>query len=165
MPATNYLKPENVALEKDAHNNVWLKVRSDGDWERIGPVRAKLAFPLTDPGHYVTFEAEGEGTVGTLEDYRRLDPDSLWILTETIEKQYFIPRIVAIEDIQEENHIMYWKVRTERGPRSFEVTRRNDIRWLDDRHIVIRDADGNKYEIKDYHELDKKSRAILEAEV
>jgi len=163
MQAPRMLNPDDVKLERDVQQSMHLRV---GRNEHYSPVKLKLAFPLTDPEHYIIFEDEDGGFIAILEDYSNLDSQSRQIVEEELEKSYFIPKIVRICDIDEEFRIMHWRVETERGVRSFEVkSRRRDIRWLDDRHVIIRDADGDKYEIPDYYQLDSQSKELFELEV
>src|ERR1051326_4018125 len=49
-----------------------------------------------------------------------------------------------------------------RGPRVFEVRSREDLRWLHPGHLIVRDVDGNRYEIKRFDDLDSTSRLKIE---
>ena len=58
-----------------------------------------------------------------------------------------------------------WQVETDRGPRTFEIrSSRRDMRVLSAGRILIRDADGNLYEVPDYRQLDPQSRALVETQ-
>lgn len=133
---------------------------------REGPVTVKRAFPLTHPNEYIIVSDESGEFVGMIKDYKGLDPKSLQLVEEGLEESYFLPRITKIESIDDQFRVMIWTVQTDRGPRRFEVTsRRRDIRWLNDNHVVIQDVDGNRYEIDNLQELDAQSRDMLEMEV
>jgi hypothetical protein len=58
--------------------------------------------------------------------------------------------------------IQRWEVETDRGPRVFEVRSREDLRWLHPGHLIVRDIDGNRYEIKRFDDLDSASRIKIE---
>jgi len=49
--------------------------------------------------------------------------------------------------------------------RIWEVASRDDIRTLADGQVLLRDADGNRYRIPNYHRLDAKSRKLLEPQL
>lgn len=73
-----------------------------------------------------------------------------------------ITKIVAID---EEYGVTRWKVETDRGPRTFDVATRHDVRPVGPNRYLIRDVDGNRYEIPNTAQLDAASRALLDFEV
>ncbi len=156
------LDARTIRFVRDHQQRLFLET----PWGREGPVRVKRPFPLTDPTGYVVVSDEAGNFVGLIKEYRRLDPDSLAILEEALDESYFLPRITKIDRIDDQYRVMIWHVQTDRGPRRFEVvSRRRDIRWLSDHHVVIQDVDGNRYEIPDLDQLDRKSRDLIEMEV
>ena len=42
---------------------------------------------------------------------------------------------------------------------------KEDIRRLTGGRVIIKDADGNRYEIKDYRKLDQKSASLIDSEI
>ena len=65
-----------------------------------------------------------------------------------------------------ENHgIMKFDVDTDKGQREFETRYKEDIRKLPAGRVIIKDADGNRYEIKDYMKLDKRSISLIDTEI
>lgn len=154
--------PKTVRFWRDS----WQQVFMENGNGKEGPVRVKRAFPLTDPDRFIIITDVQGKFIGMLDDYRNLDKDSAAVLKEELEQDYFLPQIIKIYSIRDEYRVMNWFVETDRGPRRFEVkSRRQDIRWLSDDHVVIQDADGNKYEIKKLSELDRESQQLLEIEV
>jgi len=54
------------------------------------------------------------------------------------------------------------RVETDRGEFSFDVkSRNNDIKHLYDGRVLIRDSSDNRYEIRDFRKLDKKSQQVF----
>lgn len=156
------ISPQKVRFIRDADQKLYME-SAEG---REGPLTVKWAFPLTRPEKYVVVSSERGAFVGLIKNYKKLDPDSLAVVEEGLEESYFLPRITRIHEIEDRFRIMIWTVETDRGPRRFEVrSRRRDIRWLSDRHVVIQDVDGNRYEIEDLNALDAHSRDLLEMEV
>ena len=95
-----------------------------------------------------------------------LDAESGGVLAAELERTYFRPEITAVHAITEQYHVPTWQVDTDRGPRRFEIrSSRRDIRIMPHCRILIRDADGNHYEIPDYRRLDQASRALVENQV
>lgn len=156
------IHPQEVRFFRGADQKLYMESPKGTE----GPLTVKWAFPLTRPDKYVVVSDEKGAFVGLLKNYRKLAPDSLAVVKEGLEESYFLPRITRIREIEDRFRIMVWTVDTDRGPRRFEVrSRRRDIRWLSDRHVVIQDVDGNRYEIEDLNALDAKSRDLLEMEV
>jgi hypothetical protein len=86
-------------------------------------------------------------------------------LAEELEKSYFIPQIKRITNLEEKYAISHWEVETNKGIHTFSVQNREEIRLLSSGRVIIKDSDGNRYEIPDYRKLDSKSLAFLETEL
>ena len=154
--------PEQTRFWKDS----WQHLHMEANNEVWGPIRVKWAFPLTAPQEMVIIEDVEGGFLGIMKQYGKMDATSLRILEAELELEYYLPRILRIYEIKDQLSLLTWRVETDRGPRQFEVrNRRADIRWFSDTHVVIQDADGNKYEIPDLSSLDVASRQKVEMEV
>ena len=105
-----------------------------------------------------------EGTeIGLLDDVRGLDPDSQRIIRDELERSYFMPRITDVLDVREELNVVIWEVETNRGPRKFEVRHvRQNIRRMGRRRLVIKDVDGNRYEIRDWIKLPPLAQKLIQ---
>ncbi len=124
--------------------------------------RVASAFPLSARlQRVVFFDGQGE-EIGCLKNPSRLDGASLRLLREELDKAYFMPRITAIMEIDDYLDIEFWRVETNRGERTFEVRQpRRHIRTIGPQRMVVKDVDGNRYEIRDWSRLDRKSLAWL----
>jgi len=132
----------------------------------LGPVVVKRPFPLKGPRELIVVSSVEGKFLGLIKDYRRLDPGSVALVESHLDRQHYMPEIVGIKSIGEEGGVWIWKTITDRGERDFVVrSRRRDVTWLSDHHLVVRDADGNKYEIRDFRKLDENSRDKSELEV
>jgi len=94
-----------------------------------------------------------------------LNAEDKELLQEKLEKAYFIPIIKKVKDIQYDFRKPIWYVETDRGDMSFEVRSRRDANYISSNRVVIKDANGNKYEINDYNALDAESKEMIEREV
>lgn len=156
------LEPDRVRLSVDAFGDLCLELDGDGDQRTVRPA---LAFPLTAPVDFVVL-GDDEGEIGAIRKLEELDDASRRVLEAALEEAYFVPVITRVEAIQVEFRIPRWEVETDRGVRSFEISSmRSDIRQLGNGRILIRDADGNRYEIPDRHKLDAASRALVDAQL
>jgi len=139
-----------------------------GDLEpgEMAPVDVKAArlFPLTNPTQYIVLsDAEGSELM-TIRDIGELDMDSGDALRAELDRTYFMPRIKHIHSLRESMGILQWSVETDKGPREFEVRSRDDIRFLRHRRlqIIIKDMDGNRFEIWDASRMDPRSRSLMD---
>jgi len=149
----------SVSFRRDPRGHVVL-VR-DGVEQRVGAVLS--TFPLTAPGRIVAVRDENGDEIGLLDDAQRLDPESRRIVAQEVDRSYFMPRITNVLDVREELNVVTWEVETDRGPRTFEVRHvLRSIRRLGRRRIVIKDVDGNRYEIRDWLSLPAPARELIQ---
>ncbi len=158
--SVNILDPKKIRICRDESGR--LRMIFD-DSEKIRIKRVVRAFPLTMPWRYIILIDECGREIGLLRDIRGLDESSMKVLKDELEKVYFIPRIVKIHQIKEEFGVLIWDTETDKGRRRFEVTSRRDVKKIGKRRIIVRDADGNLYDIPDYANLDQKSIILLES--
>ncbi|MSS70134.1 MAG: DUF1854 domain-containing protein [Candidatus Latescibacteria bacterium] len=161
----NILDPKRLRLFIDEFEDLTLDMEGQGIFKPVTPTRA---FPITDRERFIILKDKEGKEIGTLLNLSDLDAKSRAALTAELERVYFTPRIVFVHNIEEEFHIPKWDVETDRGPRTFEIRsgRHNqDVRNLGSGRILIRDADGNQYEIPDYRKLDPISRALVEGQI
>ena len=162
----NILDPKKVRIYRDEFNRLKLKIEGDGEYPEV---KAVMGFPLSNPDNFVSFielkDGKKDKEIGIVEDVRKLDSKSRKLLREELKRAYFMPRITKINRLKELHGIMKFDVETDKGPREFETRYREDIRRLSGGYIVIRDADGNRYEIKDYTKLDQRSITLIDSEI
>ena len=114
--------------------------------------------PLSNPQQYISLAADEDTEIGILVDPTELDPDSLKILNEELDKRYFTPKIKKIYRVKEQFGIHEWEVDTERGHATFLVRGLNqNIKQVPPARLFITDVRGNRYDIPDYRELDSQS--------
>ena len=125
-------------------------------------VRLRRAFPWTMPGRLVSVrDAEGKELL-LIDSLEQLDAGRRTTIESALADASFVPRIVAVEDVDVRFGYQQWKVRTDRGPAEFRVQEREDIRFLPDGRFRIKDADGTVYEMVSLADLDETSRRAVE---
>ena len=153
------IKAPDVRFARNAEGRVIL--RRGGERLVVGNVLS--AFPLTRPGRMVSIRDEQGEEVGVLDDVHALDPESRHILLDELERSYFMPRITDIVAVKEDLGVVSWEVETNRGPRTFDVRRvRQNVRRMGLRRLVIKDVDGNRYEIRDWQELPSAAQRLIQ---
>lgn len=162
MEELTSLDPKTTRLYVNEFEELCLKV---GDGEPMRPLRAYRGFPVTAVDDFISLKDADEEEVALVRRVSDLDRDSRRVLEAELERSYFTATITKVEAIDEEYHIPTWTVTTDRGPRRFELrSSRRDVRVLGWR-VLIRDADGNRYEIPDLGQLDQASRAIVDQHI
>ncbi len=160
----NMLDGECIRVFTDEHGQISLEDKTQGILYHN--VEVTLLFPLTKRRSYIQFNTQDEKEIGILRNMKRLDEASRDALTAELEKNYFIPSISKIHSIETKLGADSWHVETKKGDRSFEVTgKRRNIRFYPNGLVVIKDIDGNRYEIHDIAQLDAASRRILDREL
>lgn len=127
------------------------------------PVKPVRALPLTDPDNWIGLVDEKGKPIHMIRSLKELDPDSRAVLERELEQLYFLPKIVRIDEIVEEYGVLRLAVQTDRGPRAFEIRSRENIRFLPDGRVLLRDLDGNRYEIPCLFRLDARSQSLAQS--
>ena len=157
------LEPERVRITVGVFGDLLLQL-DDGEL-RI-EVKVELAFPLTVPEDFIVVRDLDGQEVGVIRRLEELDEVSRQVVAEALESSYFVPVITRVRAIEVEFRIPRWEVETNHGDQSFEISSmRADVRQLPDGRILIRDADGNRYEIQSVRKLDSASRALVEGQL
>lgn len=126
-------------------------------------VAVERAFPLNAPDQFIIVKDNKGDEIGIIEDCKNLDNDSFDVLQEALRQAYFLPQIIKVHSVETHFHVPTWTVDTDKGPRTFEIpSSRRDVRVVGNGRILLRDADGNRYEIPDYRQMDADSQAIVE---
>jgi hypothetical protein len=155
----NLLDPKGVQLYLDEFEDLVLEYKGERQ-----TVRAVRAFPFTAETEFIVLRNEEGDEVGAVRKLSALDPASRAVLSAEMDKAYFRPEILQVYEIEENFHIPKFDVETDRGPRVFEIrSQRRDIRVMGNGRVLIRDADGNLYEIPDYRRMDPVSQALVES--
>ena len=159
----NLLDPARIHFYRDEFEDLVME-REDGETER--GVHILRNFPLSNESRFISVKKDEEEELGIIPDLGGLDDDSRQLLEEELERVYFVPRITRVLSVEERFHVPKWEVETDRGPRVFEIrSGRNDIRVLGAGRVLIRDADGNQYEIPNYRRLDEDSQNQIDSQI
>ena len=120
------------------------------------------AFPLSDSNRMIqVLSNEGE-ELGFIDDAGKLDGESRAVITEELERSYFMPQITDIIEAEEKLSVLTLETETDRGARTVQIRNpRKSIRKLPHNRVVIRDVDGNRYEISDWTDIPLYGRDFL----
>lgn len=134
---------------------VWL--RPPGGGEDV-PVTVRYLRPLTSRTEIV-FLDDQQREVLTALGVEALSGEERRVVEQTLAERYHMATIRRVAKVDVRFGTRYWEVETDRGPRWFALREPGkNVAWLDERHLVLRDTAGNRYEIPDVMALDGASR-------
>jgi hypothetical protein len=146
-------------LQRDAFGR-WTLVLADGT--RHAPVTAIRAYPITDPeGGVALMDAEGHELLW-IDQLAQLAPDVRSQVMQALTEREFLPVIEKLEGVSSFATPSTWTVVTNRGTTQFLLKGEEDIRRLTGTVLLINDADGVQYMIRDLAAMDKHSRKLLD---
>lgn len=157
------LDPHTIELRRDERQRLTLEVHTaDGVGITHEEVRLVRCFPLREPHRLIgVLSAEGRH-LGLILDPDECAPATRALLAAELSQRYFVPTITAVHALRLKTGLQSWEVSTDRGPRSFEVRERDDYRQLPGGRLLIRDVDGNRYEIPDTGALEPRIVDLIE---
>lgn len=154
--------PERVRIWRDAFRRLCVTVAGHATFLDLRPARV---FPVSEMGDYISFLGLNDKEAVMIKDIHRLDCASRKVLEEELTRAYFVPKITAIYQIEDAHGAARWEVETDRGYRVFDIRDREDVKVIEGRRVLLQDADGNRYEVVDIHDLDERSRRLIDHEI
>ena len=129
----------------------------------IENLEPRRLFPFSNKNMFITLLDSEEKEVALIRDFDEVDEQSRKVLNDCFEDYYLIPEITRVCDVIVKNGTMKMVVETDRGKITFQIrNRHHDIKMFRGTgRIIIRDFNDNRYEIKDYTKLDRKSQRLL----
>ncbi len=155
-----YLDKTTGKLERTDIYRVRL-VLSNGDV--IDGLEPRRLFPFSNSRAYITLLDENEKEIALIRNIADLDTDSAGVLDACFAEYYLIPQITRLVESIEKFGSLKWHVETDRGEVTFRIrNRHNDIKlFRGTNRVLVRDSNDNRYEIKDYTQMDAHSRSVL----
>lgn len=149
----------NFSLNRNAFGRL-VCIDADGvSHEGVHPVRA---FPLAAPGEGIALmSAEGK-ELAWIERLADLPDAPRALIEEEFARREFMPVIRRIVSVSGFATPSTWQVETDRGATALLLKSEDDIRRLKGPGaLLVADADGIHYLIRDRDQLDAQSRKIL----
>ena len=159
-----FVDPQQIELKLNSFGDLELHLPDGTVHTPVVPARS---FPLTDATHYIAIQTDNKEReeICLIEDIEQLSGESRRVLEDALEKAYFMPVISRLQAINRRFGVTQWKVETDRGVIVFDLSSRSAISQFDGGRLLIKDIDGNRYEIPNYLQLDPKSIALIETQV
>lgn len=147
-----------IILERNSFGQL-VHVAPDGTRQQVNPVRS---FPIAAPTEGIGLvNPEGE-EVAWITRIADLSPASREVLEADLSAREFMPVIERIRSVSSYATPSTWEVDTDRGPTSLVLKGEEDIRRLSAELLIVNDAHGVQYLIRDLGAMDRASRKLLD---
>lgn len=146
-------------LQRDAFGR-WVLQMPDGT--RHVPVTALRAYPVSAPDEGVALmDADGH-EIFWIDALDQLAPALRSQVIQALNEREFLPEILQLTDVSSFATPSTWSVLTNRGSTQFLLKGEEDIRRLTGTVLLINDANGVQFMIRDLAAMDKHSRKLLD---
>lgn len=146
-------------LQRDAFGR-WVLVLADGS--QHAPVTALRAYPVSAPDQGVALlDAEGHELLW-VPDFLALPQQLQACVREALDEREFLPEILRLDAVSSFLTPSTWSVQTNRGTTQFLLKGEEDIRRLTGTVLLINDANGVQYMIRDLAAMDRHTRKLLD---
>lgn len=130
--------------------------------EKYYALEPRRLFPINALTKYISFlDSEGEEQF-IIQEISAMEPEQAKLLEGCLEEYYRIPKITRLIRRSEKFSIWLWTVETDRGVYTFEIKNHiQSMKIFNDKRILIKDANDNRYEIPNIYDLDKRSIKLI----
>ena len=122
---------------------------------------AKRALPWTNPDAHVDVRDRKGTELWHIDDLEALPDEERLAVATWLDRNTFVPKVREITRLTTGGATMRWDVVSDRGPTSFRVREREDVAFLADGRMTVRDTSGVTYELPPMDDLDPASRKLL----
>ena len=129
--------------------------------QHVGAVVAR-AFPIAAPDQVISIlSAEGK-ELAWVERLNDLPTQEREIVTQALQGREFMPEILRLDGVNSFSTPSIWRVQTNRGPAQLVLKGEEDIRRLSVSRLIVVDAHGVQFLIRDLPSLDRHTRKLLD---
>jgi hypothetical protein len=133
---------------------------ADGS-QHVGALVAR-AFPIATPDQAIAIlNAEGK-ELAWIERLSDLPEDQRAVVAQALQSREFMPEILRLDGVNSFTTPSVWRVQTSRGPTEFVLKGEEDIRRLSTHTLIVADAYGVQFLIRDLPSLDRHTRKLLD---
>lgn len=145
-------------LSRDAFGRLVLGI-DDRVYDSVAPVRS---FPISAPDEGIALVGVDGSELIWIASMAELPEDTRRLLQDELASREFMPEISRIRHVSSFATPSRWQVETDRGDAVLLLKAEEDIRRLSASTLLIADAHGVQYLIRDVPALDKASRRMLD---
>ncbi|ARU04978.1 hypothetical protein CCO03_10045 [Comamonas serinivorans] len=146
-------------LKRDEHGRL---VCIDGQGQAHVGVNAVRAFPISAPGEGISLvDADGHELVW-LPTLAGLAADQAALVLEGLTQREFMPVIERVTHVSSFVTPSLWDVVTDRGPTQLLLKGEENIRRIAEGVLLVSDAHGVQFLIRNPQDMDRDSRRLLD---
>jgi len=149
----------NFSLEKDVFGNIRLTLESGQMFDQVKIIRA---FPISNPENGFSIVDQDGHELVWFDSLSDLNDHNQNIIKSSLEQIEFIPVNSAITGLNTYALPSIWDIQTDRGKTRLKLKSEQDIRRVSAEALLITDANGIQYLIKNRKTLDKFSKKVLD---
>ncbi len=127
--------------------------------ENVTPVRA---FPIAAPQEGISLISSEGHEVGWANHLNDLPAETARLIEEELSSREFVPEIQQIHAVSGFSCPSTWQLSTDRGRTELILKGEEDIRRLSATRLLIADANGIQFLVRDLSQLDRQSKKILD---
>jgi len=146
------------SLARDAFGRLVLMRPGQAD----APVTPVRGFPFAAPDKCIALMGAQGTELAWIERLDALPAETRRLVDEELGQREFRPEILRIRHASTWATPSHWDVETDRGPTRLTLKAEEDIRRLPAASLLITDAHGVQFLVRDMAALDKASRRILD---
>lgn len=129
--------------------------------QHVGAVAVR-AFPIAAPQQSISIlNAEGKELVW-IESLDALPDNERQHVLQALQVREFMPEILRLDGVNSFSTPSVWRVQTSRGATEFVLKGEEDIRRLSPTTLIVADAHGVQFLIRDLPSLDRHTRKLLD---
>ena len=153
------MSPTTFTLALDPFGKLVLTF-ADGT-QHVGAVAVR-AFPIAAPQQSISIlSADGKELVW-IESLDTLPDNERQHVLQALQAREFMPEILRLDGVNSFSTPSVWRVQTSRGATEFVLKGEEDIRRLSPTTLIVADAHGVQFLIRDLPALDRHTRKLLD---
>ena len=146
-------------LQRDSYGRLVLTAKNGDLHVGITPVRA---FPIAAPDEGLSLVNYEGHEVAWIDHLSELPRAIAQLIEDDLASREFVPEISRISDVSSFACPSTWQVLTDRGAAELILKGEEDIRRLSGNRLLIADANGIQFLVRDLTRLDRDSRKLLD---
>jgi hypothetical protein len=150
---------QEFQLKRNAFGRLVFTAEGAEVHEGVVPVRA---FPIAAPESGIALVSSDGRELAWIDRLSDLPLDVRALIEDELTNREFLPEIRRIVRVSTFASPSTWEVETDRGAATLVLKGEEDIRRVKQSTLLIADAHGVQYLIRDIEELDRGSRKILD---
>lgn len=146
-------------LQRNTQGRLVLTTADGTQHEAVVPVRA---YPISAPDRMISLVGADGHELAWLDALDQLDAPARELVEEELRRREFMPEIKRLFGVSGFATPSTWDIETDRGRASLQLKGEEDIRRMGGGVMLIADAHGVQFMIRDVSALDRHSRKLLD---